>query len=369
MKKSSFNVLVFLLGFLLVLVFLIFSIKNPPSMEITQARKSLAEAENIHAGLYAPDLFKEADINYDSAMILWKLENEKFIFFRNYKRVKEKALKANLLAKNAADETQKRFALAEQNLGIKISQIKSLILEFETKYSNFPFDSKNSSDLAHGKLLLNEGVSAFEKRNYLLSEGKLDAAEKRIISLDKIYKARMAEYFLDYPLWKKWSDQSVSNSKKHSSYCIIIDKISRDCFLYKNGKVVQKWDIELGANWIGDKNQQGDKSTPEGFYKIVSKKANGNSSYHKALLLNYPNEEDKKRFLANKKKGIIDKDAKIGNMIEIHGHGGHGFNWTDGCVALEDSDMDKLYAFSQIGTPVTIVGSVKPLDEIFFGEK
>ncbi|MCF8381178.1 MAG: L,D-transpeptidase family protein [Bacteroidales bacterium] len=369
MKKSSFFILVIVLSFLLVLVFLIFSLKEPPSKEITRARKSLAAAESIHSGLYASELFKEANMNYDSAMIKWKMENEKFIFFRDYKKVRENAIKANLLAERAVSETQKRFAIAEENLGVKISQIKTLLLEFETKYNNFPFDSKHRADLAHGKLLLNEGISAFEKRNYLLSESKLDAAEKRIKNLDEIYKARMAEYFMDYPLWKKWTDQSVSNSKKHSTYCIIIDKISRVCILYKNGKVVQKWDIELGANWLGDKNQQGDKSTPEGFYKIVSKKANGNSSYHKALLLNYPNEEDKKRFLENKKKGIIGKDAKIGNMIEIHGNGGHGFDWTDGCVALEDSDMDKLYAACQVGTPVTIVGSVKPLDELFSEEK
>ncbi len=60
-------------------------------------------------------------------------------------------------------------------------------------------------------------------------------------------------------------------------------------------------------------------------YKIIEKKQNGQTKYYKALLLNYPNEDDKKRFLANKKNGIISKDAKIGNLIEIHGNGGKGY--------------------------------------------
>ena len=49
--------------------------------------------------------------------------------------------------------------------------------------------------------------------------------------------------------------------------------------------------------------------------------------------------------------------AGIGNLIEIHGDGGQGRDWTDGCVALADGDMDKVFARSRVGTPVTIVGT------------
>ena len=58
---------------------------------------------------------------------------------------------------------------------------------------------------------------------------------------------------------------------------------------------------------MGDKNQQGDKSTPEGLYKITDKKSNGQTTFYKALMLDYPNDDDKKRFLQNKKNGVINR--------------------------------------------------------------
>jgi lipoprotein-anchoring transpeptidase ErfK/SrfK len=65
-----------------------------------------------------------------------------------------------------------------------------------------------------------------------------------------------------------------------------------------------------------------------------------------------------------KRSGQIDKRKRIGGMIEIHGDGGKGYHWTDGCVALSNDDMDHLYQQISVETPVVIVGSLKPLKEI-----
>ena len=95
---------------------------------------------------------------------------------------------------------------------------------------------------------------------------------------------------------------------------------------------------------------------PEGRYRIVKKKDLGQSVYHRALLLDYPNAEDRRRFAAAKKRGEIPRASAIGGLIEIHGDGERGQNWTDGCVALRNRDMDELYARVPLGTRVTIVG-------------
>ena len=58
-------------------------------------------------------------------------------------------------------------------------------------------------------------------------------------------------------------------------------------------------------------------------------------------------------------------DASIGDLIEIHGDGGKGGNWTQGCVALKNSDMDILFKYVSKGTPVTIIGSTLTLEEFF----
>ena len=100
---------------------------------------------------------------------------------------------------------------------------------------------------------------------------------------------------------------------------------------------------------------QGDRATPEGRYRIVEKKDPGQSIYHRALLLDYPNAADRQHFAAAKRRGEIPRGSGIGGLIEIHGDGGRGQNWTDGCVALANGDMDDLFARVELGTRVTIV--------------
>ena len=99
-------------------------------------------------------------------------------------------------------------------------------------------------------------------------------------------------------------------------------------------------------------------------YKVTKKKPNGDSGYHKALLINYPNEEDYATFNNRKRQGLISKNSHIGGLIEIHGDGGKGDDWTSGCIALRNSDIDELFSRVSVGTPVTIVGSMKSLSEL-----
>ena len=159
-------------------------------------------------------------------------------------------------------------------------------------------------------------------------------------------------------------EKTINDSKKNRDYSIIIDKFSRKCLIYHNGD--QKWEFEaeLGKNWVGDKRVRGDKATPEGMYKITRKFDGNKTKYYKALLIDYPNEEDKQKFKAEIAQGSLPASAKIGNLIEIHGNGGKGIDWTDGCVALTDKEMDVIYKIAKVGTPVTIVGSMVELENI-----
>ena len=63
------------------------------------------------------------------------------------------------------------------------------------------------------------------------------------------------------------------------------------------------------------------------------------------------------RFALGQGRGTILTGVGIGNLIEIHGDGGEGRDWTDGCVALANPDMDRVFAHVRVGTPVTIVGT------------
>ncbi len=111
---------------------------------------------------------------------------------------------------------------------------------------------------------------------------------------------------------------------------------------------------------MGTKRHRGDKATPEGSYKVTRKRGPGATKYYKALDIDYPNAEDLARFRAAKQRGEIPAGTSPGSLIEIHGHGGRGADWTEGCVALRNDHMDKVFAAAQVGTPVLIVGALSP---------
>jgi len=96
---------------------------------------------------------------------------------------------------------------------------------------------------------------------------------------------------------------------------------------------------------------------------ITKKLSNGSTKYHKALMINYPNQQDLEEFNSRIQRGQLPGGARIGELIEIHGDGGKGGNWTEGCVALRNRDMDLLFEHVDSGTPVTIIGSSISLDK------
>lgn len=344
----------------------VFRIRNnvPPESEVTRARAILSDAQNEKSPKYANRVFAEAQQYYDSAMAEWKIQNEKFILFRDYQKVSEFAKESIERSEESIFLARKSITSIEEILEIRIGKVNSKIKHFEDNFGNFPMSKKHRDDFVKCKLIYSESVLAFKSRNYSSCTAQLDTVELVINDVTSHYQEKLTDYFKDYPTWKKWADQTILSSKKSQNIAIIVDKFSRKLLVLKNGKAFKTYSVELGVNWIGDKMQKGDRSTPEGVYKIVDKKHNGATRYYKAFLLDYPNEEDKKRFALNKSKGIIRHDAKIGNLIEIHGNGGKGLDWTDGCIALTDQVMDEVYRLCPVGTKVTIVGSTKSLNEL-----
>jgi murein L,D-transpeptidase YafK len=165
----------------------------------------------------------------------------------------------------------------------------------------------------------------------------------------------------DLDKYLSWINQTIEESTKNGSYALIIDKSKYTFNILNGGKLHSRYNIELGSNPIDDKQIEGDGCTPEGIYKIVKKKDKGQTKFYRGLLINYPNNQDKQKFNELKKTGQISSSDKIGGSMEIHGMGtgykgnDRGLNWTSGCIALSNSDMDKVFDIANIGTIVTIV--------------
>lgn len=147
---------------------------------------------------------------------------------------------------------------------------------------------------------------------------------------------------------------------------IVIKKAKKKLLLYSEEKLLRTYPVKLGFNPVGDKVRQGDKRTPEGSYYICMK--NPRSKYYLSLGLSYPSIEDAERGLEQKlitksdhdriierisKKSIPPWDTPLGGEIFIHG-GGETWDWTYGCVALRNKDIEELFKVVALGTEVVI---------------
>lgn len=158
--------------------------------------------------------------------------------------------------------------------------------------------------------------------------------------------------------WQRWVRETVAWSARHRDTALVVNKQKRQLLLYDSGTLLTTFDVDLGLNPVPDKIQEGDNATPEGRYRVSEVRAGNSTRYYRAFMLNYPNEEDWHRFRAAKAAGRVPEDADIGSLIEIHGYGGRGDDWTNGCVALSNREMDFLEGWVEEGTPVTIVGAL-----------
>jgi len=351
-------------SFPLALLLLIRLTPRPPVREMEYARETLSKAGSDRADTYSKKLFTQAAIYYDSAMVNWKRENKRFIYFRDYEKV---AFFAELSAKKAIQAGDNSIS-STSSLKIKLKQkfetLNDLISEINNLFTTYPLSSEIRNRISNGKMLLEEAEIAYKKGQYLQANRKMTDSEYLLTASYDNASSNLKNYFKSYSVWKNWADRTINDSKKNRDYSIIIDKFSRKCFIYHNGSKKYEFDTELGKNWVGDKREKGDNATPEGMYKIIKKFDTNKTKYYKALLLDYPNDEDMAAFKSDIARGKLPPSAKIGGLIEIHGNGGKGIDWTEGCIALTDKDMDIVFKLAKGGTPVTIVGSTHELEEV-----
>ncbi len=147
---------------------------------------------------------------------------------------------------------------------------------------------------------------------------------------------------------------------------IEVFKARRELQLFDGDKLIKTYRVGLGENPVPPKEIEGDKATPEGTYFICHK--NPASKFHLSLAISYPGPADAKRGLKagliteKEYKAILKADAerttppfytKLGGEVFIHGRGSSS-DWTWGCVALDDPDIEDLYKRVPVKTPVTI---------------
>jgi murein L,D-transpeptidase YafK len=139
---------------------------------------------------------------------------------------------------------------------------------------------------------------------------------------------------------------------------IHIAKAAHTLELRAGETVVKTYKVALGSGGEGPKRFEGDAVTPVGTYK-VSGRIKG--LFHEFLVVSYPNEEDRRRFAERKRRGEVPAGRTVGSGIGIHGVGDPRLagvhkraDWTLGCIALDDDEIDEVSRIVKDGTKIVI---------------
>jgi murein L,D-transpeptidase YafK len=147
-------------------------------------------------------------------------------------------------------------------------------------------------------------------------------------------------------------EQDIAIGPDRADY-VVVDKSDRKLYLYKAGRVLREFDVSLGLVPNGPKQREGDFRTPEGKYTLDAR--NANSDFFLSIHVSYPNETDRDR--------ARDQGVDPGGQIMIHGWPNEpkydvrryqDTDWTDGCIAVSNSDMVDIWLMTRESTPIEI---------------
>lgn len=327
---------------------------NPPVSALDAAKSKVAAAAKAGAIRYAQPVYRKAEQLVQQGWLEIAKQNGKVGAFRDYHaadsilamasatadeaktKTDDSISRASFISKSGIDALGKEIESWTESVNGSLARYK---LERFTKIAHLQFTVAQS---LHGKGEFDESIRAVTKGNEAIRQLSMLFAD--FVDADA---QRMT-------IWRNWVNETVAQSEASGGYAVIVDKAAHKTYLIKAGRLIKTYDCELGYNSAHQKLLSGDGATPEGKYQVVQVKIRS-SKYYKALLIDYPNDSDRRRFAENKRTGIISARARIGGLIEIHGDGGKGKDWTEGCVALTNKDMDHMLNYVGHGTPVTIV--------------
>lgn len=151
----------------------------------------------------------------------------------------------------------------------------------------------------------------------------------------------------------------AANEGPAGAVSIIIDKSDYSLSVYDEKGWYATYPVVFGNNTLEDKKMEGDKNTPEGTFRIISKRIH--EKWYRFLAIDYPTKESWEKFKQRKQRGEIPASASIGGSIGIHGTWPHEDfvidkykNWTWGCISMKRDDVDEVYSYTPVGTKVVI---------------
>jgi len=319
--------------------------------------------QGLHA--YLPEKHSEFQSAFAKTQRTFALEETRHALFRNRRienlrrEIQQRLGEARLLREEVRAEKE-RFRKSQQQT---IEQLE----KNTSAWSAATLDPTQRRLISRLQIQTANAKAFWQQGEFLKVRELLEAVDEETAAFESQLEGLSQRYRdpREQRRWQIWALKTIEWSRNHKKAALLVDKYNRQAMLFTSGILVQRYAVDLGWNRFPDKLQGGDGATPEGRYRVTRKKSGAETQYFQALLLDYPNAADRRDFALAKRRGEIHRRARIGALIEIHGEGGRGRDWTQGCVALSNCDMKRLFGVAYVGMPVTIVGQAGTVMEAF----
>lgn len=352
MKLSSLKT-----GLLLAIFSVVTGCTEPPApSEIQLALTQEQDIWRAGASIYAPEGYQQYLSTLNTARDLFARERSRMVWFRDYQPIVQSFSQVLDMGKKLEQDVQVEKLKQSTEVSVSAQTLKKRILLLRELSETLKDRRLAMRKLTQADLRVEEACRLSTANRSKEASERLNSARIDIDVVIKTIKPLVVRYADRNQIarWRTLVDNAVADSKRSGCDLIVINKIERQLTLYRNGNRVRTFNAGFGFNFLADKLYSGDKATPEGEYRIVQKL--DQSRYYKALTIDYPNDEDRRRFDLAKRKNLIPGNVGIGNRIQIHGGGGD--TMTNGCISLNDNYIDDLFNQVDVGTPVVIVGTI-----------
>lgn len=327
----------------------------PVPQELVQAEAQEQELWKMGGPVYAAVEYQGYALSLRRAKEDLAKERSTFAPFRSYDRIQsqlQELIRIGEKLRTTIQERKHARAVAVEN---QIAAGRAQIDELRHVASLINEGYLATKNLTKADVALIEADVQYKKGEIVAAQERLSELQSCLQGAREVLGPIVARYTRQSQIaeWRRMADETVSESRQRGGLAIVVSKIDHRMLVYRGGHLVKTYPVAIGRSGSSSKRHAGDRATPEGKYSIIQKRPK--SLYYKALLINYPNEDDRRRFSAAKERGSIPRSVGIGGSVEIHGGGKDGMTY--GCIALDNAHMAELFDMVEVGTRVTIVGS------------
>jgi hypothetical protein len=329
---------------------------EPPVGQLLQARLHLNLVRETTHEDEAASLLQAAQENLDQAQLAINAQYRRLVLFRNYDLARYHVKRGDDLSAEAVTTARDARVTAVAECSRRLDTLRRSLKTARSLLHRLTLRDGALTRLTSAEARLAVADSRLADHETREVKDMLDKAEEDIAEASIQLQSHLESFLTRRQIWNTWIRETLAWSGRGGQTAVLIDKLNHECYVVRGGRIVESYSVELGGSWMSQKIREGDRATPEGRYSVAAIKGSGNSRFYKAALLDYPNSLDRSRFVKAKRAGQLPRSARIGGMIEIHGEGGRGVDWTAGCISLANADLDRLLRHLRVGTPVTIVG-------------